>query len=850
MLKVKFFWFMNQKIKPVTFIDFGLLFKLAFLVLVFSFTHTVLAAVYIGPTGVVYSDFNEVGLAPNGFKDIFVRCPEGGVGGVNSMKDGTILGGAHGCGNFEHFWLQDNMAVNGNNGDEQIADGHYCIHINGGDSAACTHGEFDVVNGLLVVEDLCTVDCFSNVLFLPGIESSRLYDDDDNQLWEPNRNQDVEKLYLNEDGTSINPDIYTGDIIKETSFGGLNIYESFSNTMNQLVADQKITEWKPFAYDWRQGVEEVISNPQKYSNGVTVSLMETLQSLVDSSKNGKVTIVAHSNGGLIAKALLKKLQDEAVSGGDNLIDHIDVLILVAVPEIGTAEAVPAILHGYNQKILGGLLMNETNARELGRNMKGAYGLLPSREYINRVSASPATFADTVVPSGVTTNLINTFGSAIDSYSEYKNFLFGVEGRADPLPAETNLPVSLSQSLFEEAETLHNNIDNWVPPENLHLIEIAGWGLPTVASFEYYPKTKTCPPGVVTCPPYALDERPRFTSAGDGTVVVPSAQYMSLGGGEKYWVNLFSYNEDTDNKNQHKDILVVSPVLNFISNTLQDTDTNNSVYLTTIAPVDNYGRFQISIHSPVTMHAYDADGNHTGKICSLESDFCEVEENISNSSYLEFGEGKYINLPEEEFDKVELKGTGTGTFTYESEKVEPGGTKTLTVFKDIPVTPETKGEVTINTAGGLQLALDKNGDGTTDVNIVAPEGQTVTMPYVFSGFMQPIDDPNYYPGQTPSVFKAGSTIPVKFQLKKYDGTIVQATSVPVWLSPQRQNKMNSVVDEPVYNLPGTNGNTYKWDPTSQQYIYNWSTKGLTAGYWYKIYAKLDDGNTLSVLIGLK
>jgi hypothetical protein len=63
-------------------------------------------------------------------------------------------------------------------------------------------------------------------------------------------------------------------------------------------------------------------------------------------------------------------------------------------------------------------------------------------------------------------------------------------------------------------------------------------------------------------------------------------------------------------------------------------------------------------------------------------------------------------------------------------------------------------------------------------------------------------------------------------------------------------MTASVDESVYSIAGTSGNTYKWDSTSQQYIYNWSTKGLASGYWYKIYTKLDDGNTYSVTIGLK
>ncbi|MFA6520196.1 MAG: NosD domain-containing protein [Candidatus Paceibacterota bacterium] len=575
----------------------------------------------------------------------------------------------------------------------------------------------------VTVTSSCTVDCFSSVLFLPGLESSRLYTNresgSEDQLWEPNTNSDVEDLYLNTDGTSKNLNIYTRDIIKETNVpipvgsAGQNIYKSFSAMMDVLFDDHKIAEWKEFAYDWRQDVQDIIENGTKYQNE-NKSLVATLQALVDSSKNGKVTIVAHSNGGLIAKALLNKLQDDKIAGINNLIDNIDVLILVAVPEIGTASAVPAVLHGYKQNLMGGLLMDEAHARELGRNMISAFGLLPSREYLNRVNASPATFVDTVIPSNVTTKLVQAFGSAISSYDEYKDFLFGREGRTEPTINQINLPISLSQDLFTKAETLHNIIDEWVPPESLRVVEVAGWGLDTIASFEYYPKICT---QSLNCG-FTMDERPRFTANGDGTVVVPSAQYMSVAdNAEKYWVDLNRYNQLQFSRTKHASILEVTSLLDFISNTIQEIIPSDSPYLSTTEPLDTSNRFYISIHSPVTLDAFDTEGNHTGKICPTNSDFCYVEENIPNSSYLQFGEGKYLNLREEQMFKVKLQGTDVGTFTYESEKVLPDGTSTTSSFVDIPVTIQTQAEITLNVNTQTpELKLDVTGDGVSDFTI--------------------------------------------------------------------------------------------------------------------------------------
>jgi hypothetical protein len=117
-------------------------------------------------------------------------------------------------------------------------------------------------------------------------------------------------------------------------------------------------------------------------------------------------------------------------------------------------------------------------------------------------------------------------------------------------------------------------------------------------------------------------------------------------------------------------------------------------------------------------------------------------------------------------------------------------------------------------------------------------------------MQPINDMTYNPTQSLSVFKGGSTVPVKFQLKKANGTIIQASTSPIWLSPQKGSAMSASIDESVYSVSATGGTTYRYDAATQQYIYNWSTKGLTTGYWYRIYVKLEDGTVQSVVVGIK
>jgi hypothetical protein len=100
----------------------------------------------------------------------------------------------------------------------------------------------------------------------------------------------------------------------------------------------------------------------------------------------------------------------------------------------------------------------------------------------------------------------------------------------------------------------------------------------------------------------------------------------------------------------------------------------------------------------------------------------------------------------------------------------------------------------------------------------------------------------------SIFNAGSTVPVKFEIHRADGTAVSPNSAPQWLTPVKGSPLSAAVDESAYSLPATVGDTYR--VAGGQYIYNWSTKGLPAGFYYRIGVRLDDGSTYTVNIGLR
>ncbi|MGZ4542573.1 MAG: PxKF domain-containing protein, partial [Mycobacteriaceae bacterium] len=120
-------------------------------------------------------------------------------------------------------------------------------------------------------------------------------------------------------------------------------------------------------------------------------------------------------------------------------------------------------------------------------------------------------------------------------------------------------------------------------------------------------------------------------------------------------------------------------------------------------------------------------------------------------------------------------------------------------------------------------------------------------------LQPINDTAHFIGSTTSIFKAGSTVPVKFQLTDALGQVVQeAAPGPVWLAPVKGGALPSTatVDESSYTTTATASGFYKWDPTSSQYIYNWNTTKSAAGSYWRIGVQLDDGTTHYVSIGLR
>jgi hypothetical protein len=153
--------------------------------------------------------------------------------------------------------------------------------------------------------------------------------------------------------------------------------------------------------------------------------------------------------------------------------------------------------------------------------------------------------------------------------------------------------------------------------------------------------------------------------------------------------------------------------------------------------------------------------------------------------------------------------------------------------------------TLAPAGSAQYPL-----GSTIVQITATDATghssakpfTVKVVYSFAGFLQPINSDGS------SIFRAGRTIPVKFQMTAADGSIISnavATLAVAWVS----NQVIGVFEEAEASGASNTDNYFRYDPTAGQYIYNLNTSGYSTGT-YIFRAHLNDGTDHDVYVSIR
>lgn len=580
----------------------------------------------------------------------------------------------------------------------------------------------------------------SSVLFLPGIQASRLYLGEDGvggsafeRVWEPGNNSDVRGLAMNQSGESIQK-IYSADILKtitlDTIFGysykSGSVYQGFFNFMNELVTDETIREWYPLAYDWRYDVFDIVKNGTVINQaGVRDYPVTIAQELASRSKSSKVTIIAHSNGGLLAKAImieLERLDKESL---------VDKIFFLGTPQLGTPKALGVILHGYDQEEGGGFIINDTTARTVINNFPGAYALLPSSRYLTQTDTPVVSFDNSVS----TALYRSTYGATISSLERYQNFLNGTAPENRSLTGEIYQPVGANSSLLATALTNHANLlDSWIAPSSTKVVSIIGTGIPTMKALRYEDVLETiCPRGTTfsTLALCSLERLPRpfavMTYFGDKTVTGLSAKGYA-GTGDQYFVDLIKINADsTINRDgtefNHANFTEVSYVQTLLKNLISTTTIPAIPFIINQEPVVIEPYIVQQIASPVYMSSIDSSGQVSGYI--QQNGTWVLKEDIPGSQYFEFAGVKYLLIPSNTDFKTILSGQEFGGYTYKISELKNNDTQIiLSQLVNASTTPTMIATLEKKNGQFSTIKTDYNGDTMIDSEVTV-NGVVVT-----------------------------------------------------------------------------------------------------------------------------
>ncbi|OGE45843.1 hypothetical protein A3E67_03565 [Candidatus Daviesbacteria bacterium RIFCSPHIGHO2_12_FULL_38_25] len=419
-----------------------------------------------------------------------------------------------------------------------------------------------------------------------------------------------------------------------------------------------------FNYDWRKDLSLT-----------STSLDTKINTILTTTGASKVDLITHSMGGLVARNYI---------GNPANAQKINKLIALGTPHLGSVKFIKAINEGiclrFNVKI-GCLSIAPSEVKDVLQNMPGGYSLLPSSAYYQ--------FYD----------------------NRDFNHLFPVRDDADSDQNNVTGPLTFDQTkswlsnlgrntnILNMAKTFHDILDpSFQNSNNVDVALIAGSGLPTIGQIRTYLKTNWLG--------QQKKEQEEFYINGDQTVPLFSASLTdgatSLAGTNKiYYV-----------KQEHGDLMETGsekPALPLVISLLTNQSLPGGV---ATAPFGFTGT-AVSTHSPVELHIYDSNNNHTGPTSNGE-----FETQIHGSFYETSGESIYIFLLNNGQYRFEIKGTDNGTFDLKLQSYNNNDLTDSILYRDVPVTPTTIAQANYDTSSNTtpSLQIDTNGDGTIEQSV--------------------------------------------------------------------------------------------------------------------------------------
>jgi hypothetical protein len=503
------------------------------------------------------------------------------------------------------------------------------------------------------------------VILVPGIMGSSLKRASDGAEAWPNVNEMVlsgsdnylDDLKLNISGSQIpGKEVLPDKMLERTSFSVFGqdvVTQNFYGDLAKQFTDRGYVLGKDLfelAYDWRldMGAE-------------AARLQSVVSSALTSSPSGKVSIVAHSMGGLLVKQYLSSPQNAS---------SVNVVVLAGVPQLGAPSMFKVLNYGDNLgfkfPIIQRDLLDPLKVKAISQNMPGAYELLPSRRYVAAAGGYVKDFRN----------------GASKTFSHDETSAFMIASTSD----------SRNPGLLAAAQTFHDALDQQ-PITGPKVYNLAACGnASTIGEIRLYDDGKIDMASV----------------DGDGTVPLASAMHSA-----DNYVNYFAYSPSTGI--DHGGLVKDSRMTALIQRLAEDVD---------FALLPGIGKspeicwsdsraFRFSTHSPVALHVYDSAGHHMGPVADGSIDL-----GISGGSYSKLGENSFIFVPAGDAYRVVIDGLATGKFTFKAEILEGRNVVASRNYIDVPLAgASTVAEAIFSEAmPNPDLSIDNDGNGVVDKSL--------------------------------------------------------------------------------------------------------------------------------------